>query len=126
MLREWRALRVAQGDNSAPVVLAGSPDSIVRIRVGEKVQQTALISGSEPDYPEEARAKGIEGVVFYLAIYMVMTLGVFAVILLMKRRGVMVEGIPDLAGLARSQPGMALALLIFMFSFAGIPPLGTG
>jgi NADH-quinone oxidoreductase subunit N len=73
-----------------------------------------LASGSE---------KGIQSVVFYLAIYAVMTLGVFAVILLMKRRGVMVEGIGDLAGLARSQPMMAFALLIFMFSLAGIPPL---
>jgi NADH-quinone oxidoreductase subunit N len=73
-----------------------------------------LASGSE---------KGIQSVVFYLAIYMITTVGVFAIILLMKRRGVMVEGIPDLAGLARSQPTMALALLIFMFSFAGIPPL---
>jgi NADH-quinone oxidoreductase subunit N len=73
-----------------------------------------LASGSE---------KGIQSVVFYLAIYLVMTLGVFATILLMKRRGVMVEGIADLAGLGRSQPMMALALLLFMFSLAGIPPL---
>jgi NADH-quinone oxidoreductase subunit N len=73
-----------------------------------------LASGSE---------KGIQSVVFYLAIYMVMTLGVFATILMMKRRDVMVENIPDLAGLARSHPTMALALLIFMFSLAGIPPL---
>ena len=73
-----------------------------------------LASGSE---------KGIQAGVFYLAIYLVMTLGVFAIILLMKRRGVMVEGIADLAGLARSQPMMAFALLLFMFSLAGIPPL---
>jgi NADH-quinone oxidoreductase subunit N len=67
--------------------------------------------------------KGIQSVVFYLAIYLVMTLGVFATILLMKRRGVMVEGVGDLAGLARSHPMMAFALLLFMFSLAGIPPL---
>jgi len=73
-----------------------------------------LASGSE---------KGIQAVVFYLAIYLVMTLGVFATILLMKRRGVMVEGVDDLAGLGRTQPLMALALLLFMFSLAGIPPL---
>ena len=54
-----------------------------------------LASGSE---------KGIQSVVFYLAIYLVMTLGVFATILTMKRRGVMVENIGDLAGLARSHP----------------------
>ena len=67
--------------------------------------------------------KGIQAVVFYLAIYLVMTLGVFATILLMKRRNIMVEGVGDLAGLARSHPMMAFALLLFMFSLAGIPPL---
>ncbi len=68
-------------------------------------------------------AKGIESIVFYLAIYLVMSLGVFAVILMMKRRGVMVESIGDMAGLARTQPAMAFAMLLFMFSLAGIPPL---
>jgi len=67
--------------------------------------------------------KGVQSVVFYLAIYMVMTLGVFAVILVMRRRGVMVEGVSDLAGLGKSHPMLALAMLIFMFSMAGIPPL---
>ncbi len=67
--------------------------------------------------------KGIQSVVFYLAIYLVMTLGVFATILMMKRRNIMVEQVSDLAGLARSQPMMALGMLIFMFSLAGIPPL---
>jgi len=66
--------------------------------------------------------KGIQSVVFYLAIYMVMTLGVFAVILLMKRKEIMVEEVSDLSGLGRSHPMMALAMLIFMFSLAGIPP----
>jgi len=73
-----------------------------------------LASGSE---------KGIQAIVFYLAIYLVMTLGVFATILMMKRRGVMVENVSDLAGLAKSQPMMAFAMLLFMFSLAGIPPL---
>ncbi len=67
--------------------------------------------------------KGIQSVVFYLAIYLVMTLGVFAVILLMKRKEIMVEEVSDLSGLGRSHPMMALAMLIFMFSLAGIPPM---
>jgi len=67
--------------------------------------------------------KGVQAIVFYLAIYMVMTLGVFAIILTMKRRDIMVEDISDLAGLGKSHPVMAFAMLIFMFSMAGIPPL---
>lgn len=67
--------------------------------------------------------KGIQAMVFYLVIYTVMTLGAFAVILLMKRRDVMVENVSDLAGLGRTQPMMAFAMMILMFSLAGIPPL---
>jgi len=65
---------------------------------------------------------GIRGVLIYMAIYLFMNVGTFAVILCMKQRGRMVEGIADLAGLSRSQPGLALALAIFMFAMAGIPP----
>lgn len=68
-------------------------------------------------------ADGIRGVLIYMAIYLVMNLGTFAVILCMKRNGRMVETIADLAGLSKTQPGLAAALCIFMFSMAGIPPL---
>lgn len=68
-------------------------------------------------------AVGVQGVLVYLAIYIFMNVGTFAIILSMRQKGRAVEGIQDLAGLSRSQPGMALALTIFMFSMAGIPPL---
>jgi len=67
--------------------------------------------------------EGAESVMVYLAIYLVMTVGTFACILSMRRKGRLVEGIDDLKGLAKSQPLMALALAVFMFSMAGIPPL---
>ena len=67
-------------------------------------------------------ASGIRGVLVYMAIYLFMTVGTWAVILCMRRNGRMVEGISDLAGLSRSQPGLALALAIFMFALSGIPP----
>jgi NADH-quinone oxidoreductase subunit N len=66
---------------------------------------------------------GIRGVLIYLAIYLFMNLGTWAVILAMRQKGRQVEGINDLAGLSKTHPGMALALAIFMFSMAGIPPL---
>ncbi|HLJ64876.1 MAG TPA: NADH-quinone oxidoreductase subunit NuoN [Stellaceae bacterium] len=66
---------------------------------------------------------GVRGILIYLALYLVMTLGAFAVILSMRRDGRMLEAIEDLAGLSRSHPALALALAIFMFSMAGIPPL---
>jgi len=70
-----------------------------------------------------ATSDGIEGVLVYMAIYLAMTLGTFAVILSMRRDGQMVEGIGDLAGLARTNPTMAFFLAMLLFSLAGIPPL---
>src|SRR5690606_5730007 len=66
---------------------------------------------------------GVRGVLVYMAIYLFMTIGAFAVILSMRRDGRMVEEIADLAGLSKTHPMMALAMGIFMFSLAGIPPL---
>jgi NADH-quinone oxidoreductase subunit N len=68
-------------------------------------------------------AQGVQGVLVYMAIYVTMTLGVFAVILSMRRSGGMVESIDQLAGLARTHPGMAFLMAMLLFSMAGIPPL---
>ncbi|WP_207478834.1 NADH-quinone oxidoreductase subunit NuoN [Arenibaculum pallidiluteum] len=65
---------------------------------------------------------GVRGVMFYLAIYIFMNIGAFAVILCMRQNGRAVEGIQDLSGLSKSHPMLALAMAIFMFSMAGIPP----
>ena len=66
---------------------------------------------------------GVRAVIVYMAIYLIMIIGIFACILAMRARGQMLENVSDLAGLARSQPLLALALGILMFSMAGIPPL---
>ena len=66
---------------------------------------------------------GVEGVVTYMSIYVVTTLGAFACVLGMRRDGHYVENIDDLAGLGRNNPAMAFALAMLMFSLAGIPPL---
>src|SRR4249920_142464 len=68
-------------------------------------------------------AEGIQGVLVYMAIYLAMTVGTFAVILSMRRDEGMVEQISDLAGLARSNPPLAFFLAMLLFSLAGIPPL---
>src|SRR2546423_2767602 len=68
-----------------------------------------------------ATPSGIRGVLVYMAIYLFMNVGTWAVILCMRQRGRMVEGIADLSGLGRSQPGLALALAIVMFALAASP-----
>ena len=68
-------------------------------------------------------SEGVQGVLVYIAIYVTMTLGVFAVILSMRRATGMVESIDQLAGLARTQPTIAFFLAMLLFSMAGVPPL---
>jgi len=68
-------------------------------------------------------AEGVQGVLVYMAIYITMTLGVFAVILSMRRSTGMVESIDQLAGLSRTNPAMAFFLAMLLFSMAGVPPL---
>jgi NADH-quinone oxidoreductase subunit N len=65
--------------------------------------------------------EGIRGVLVYMVIYVFMTAGTFACIMAMRRKGQPVEQISDLSGLASNDPGLALALAVFMFSLAGIP-----
>ena len=71
-----------------------------------------------------ASSAGASSVLLYLAIYLVMTLGAFLVVLsLTDAEGRAVETLSDMAGLARTRPWLATALSIFMLSLAGLPPL---
>jgi NADH-quinone oxidoreductase subunit N len=68
--------------------------------------------------------RGASSVLFYMAVYVVMTLGAFLCVLWMRdENGQPVEEIASLSGLAQTRPGFAAAIAIFMFSLAGIPPL---
>jgi NADH-quinone oxidoreductase subunit N len=66
---------------------------------------------------------GIQGMLFYLAYYLITNLGMFACVAAMRRDGESVENISDLAGLSRTQPYFAFALGVLTFSLAGLPPL---
>ena len=68
-------------------------------------------------------SEGVRGVIVYMLIYMVMTLGTFAFILAMRRGENRLEDIDELAGTATTNPMMATVLTLLMFSLAGIPPL---
>jgi len=68
--------------------------------------------------------QGVSSVLFYMTVYVVMTVGAFICVLWMRGEdGESVESIPSLSGLSQRQPGFAAALAIFMFSLAGVPPL---
>jgi len=70
-----------------------------------------------------ASDEGLRGLLVYMAIYILMNVGTFAVIVAMRRGGRAVEQVDDLAGLGRTDPGTAMWMAVFMFSMAGIPPL---
>ena len=67
--------------------------------------------------------QGVQAMLLYMAIYLTMSIGVFAFILSMRRDGRQVVQISDLHMLSKTQPAQALAVLILMFSLAGVPPL---
>ncbi|QNN66015.1 NADH-quinone oxidoreductase subunit NuoN [Sphingomonas rhizophila] len=68
--------------------------------------------------------RGASSVLFYMAVYVVMTLGAFLCVLRMRGEdGEPLESMDSLSGLSQSRPWLAAALAVFMFSLAGIPPL---
>ncbi|HJR55270.1 MAG TPA: NADH-quinone oxidoreductase subunit NuoN [Rhizomicrobium sp.] len=66
---------------------------------------------------------GVQGVLFYMAVYVATNLGVFACIQAMQRNGQAVENIYDLAGLARTDIRFAIVFAMLFLSLAGLPPL---
>ena len=67
--------------------------------------------------------EGIQSTVIYLSIYLVMNLGIFSCIFMMKRKDIFYEDIQDLSGLSKNHPIISVCLLVLLFSLAGIPPL---
>ncbi len=65
---------------------------------------------------------GLLGIVYYLIAYAFMTIGAFAVVIVLRQRGVIGDELQDLDGLYQRNPAAAVLLLIFMLSLAGIPP----
>jgi NADH-quinone oxidoreductase subunit N len=65
---------------------------------------------------------GLIGIYFYLFAYVFMTAGAFAVLVVLRQKGLIGEELEDLNGLYQRSPASALLLLVFMLSLAGIPP----
>jgi NADH-quinone oxidoreductase subunit N len=67
--------------------------------------------------------EGIQSSIIYISIYLVMNLGLFSCMFMMKRNDQYFETIEDLSGLSKKHPLLSLSLLVMLFSLAGIPPL---
>lgn len=66
---------------------------------------------------------GASAVLIYMTVYVLSTLGLFGIVLAMRRRDGQVEDISDLNGLSTTRPGLAVAMTVLIFSVAGIPPM---
>jgi len=67
---------------------------------------------------------GYQSSVIYISIYVVMNIGAFSCLYLMKKDGEYKEKVSDLSGISKKHPLLSIAFLIILFSLAGIPPLG--
>ncbi|KIE05581.1 hypothetical protein NF27_DP01250 [Candidatus Jidaibacter acanthamoeba] len=69
------------------------------------------------------QVEGLRGFIVYIIIYLAMTLGIFACILMLRKDDEYKDNISDLSGIAKKYPYLAFAIAVLMFSLAGIPPL---
>ena len=67
---------------------------------------------------------GYESAIIYISIYVIMNIGAFSCLYLLKKDGEYKENISDLSGISKKHPLLAISLLIILFSLAGVPPLG--
>jgi len=67
---------------------------------------------------------GYESAIIYISIYVVMNIGAFSCLYLLKKDGQYKENISDLSGISKKHPLLAISFLIILFSLAGVPPLG--
>ena len=67
---------------------------------------------------------GYESAIVYIAIYVIMNIGAFSCLYLLKKDGEYKEKISDLSGISKKHPILAISFLVILFSLAGIPPLG--
>ncbi|MBZ5671718.1 MAG: NADH-quinone oxidoreductase subunit N [Acidobacteriia bacterium] len=70
----------------------------------------------------DGNREGLTAIVIYLLVYAFMNLGAFSVVIVMRRKDLIGDEIDDLAGLMARAPGLAILMLIFLLSLAGIPP----
>jgi NADH-quinone oxidoreductase subunit N len=70
----------------------------------------------------DGNPEGLTAIAIYLLVYTFMNLGAFAVIIMMRRQNLIGDEIDDLSGLMSRAPGLAILMLIFLLSLAGIPP----
>ena len=116
---------LAAGSMTAGNVMALRQTNLVRMMAYSGVAQAGYMIAplAVAGHSVEVANSGAQAMVSYIVIYAAMNLGVFAVIIAVARKTGSAE-ISSYAGLFSYAPGLFVAMVIFMLSLAGIPPLG--
>ncbi|HZZ30061.1 MAG TPA: NADH-quinone oxidoreductase subunit N [Pirellulales bacterium] len=91
----------------------------VAVALAMRTTKTGIAAGGF--LSNTAGLNGLGAAMFYLAVYMIATLGAFAALVYLSRERKQVNSLDDIAGLNRTHPVVALAMVVFMFSLAGVP-----
>jgi NADH-quinone oxidoreductase subunit N len=119
---EWRMLLVAV---CVATMILGNVVAIVQTNIKRMLAYSSIAhAGYALIGVVVADAFGMASVMLYLAIYAFMNLGAFTVVTMLRRGGLEGDEIDDFTGLAKRNKWVALVMLLFMFSLAGIPPTG--
>lgn len=120
LLHEWQQMLMILSvlSMAAGNVIAISQSNIKRMLAYSTIAHVGylllgLVSGT---------AGGYAGAMFYVIAYAIMSMGAFAMIIILGRRGVESDRLEDFSGLADRSPWLAFIMLILMFSMAGVPP----
>lgn len=121
LLADWQPILVIVAVLTMAIgsVLAGKQNNIKRLLAYSAISHSGfvlvpLLTGT---------VQGFSAVLIYLVIYTLTVVGVFAIVLSFRNREMFIENIDDMRGLSKQAPGLTFALMILLFSLAGIPPL---
>ena len=121
LLNEWQAIIVFL---SLASMILGAVAAIGQKNIKRLIAYSSI---GHVGYALAGLANGTESgyhsTIVYITIYVIMNLGIFGCIFLMKKDGKYCEDIGDLAGISKKHPLISLSFLIILFSLAGIPPL---
>jgi NADH-quinone oxidoreductase subunit N len=124
---DWVTIMAAVGVLSLTIgtLAAITQSNIKRLLAYSSIAQVGYIllgfvAAMNPDGTPHER--GLQAMAFYLFVYAFFNTGAFAVVILLRRRGVIGDDIEDLNGLMQRNPGAAILMLIFLLSLAGVPP----
>ena len=122
ILREWQTIMIFI---SIASMILGAVAAIVQKNIKRLLAYSSIGHiGYALAGVATGSTSGYASSVIYITIYVVMNIGAFSCLYLMKKDGAYKENIEDLSGVSKKHPILAIALLIILFSLAGIPPLG--